>query len=101
MYVFGVVVSDADETPIGRASAALRDELPPLFPEHGFEFLGPEDLRDLAPEEAARLLFHVLASQVRDTDDSPVTDLASPELVLTIQHCVDRIVVAAKARSIN
>jgi hypothetical protein len=24
MYVFGVVVSDADETPIGRASVALK-----------------------------------------------------------------------------
>jgi hypothetical protein len=101
MYVFGVVVSDADETPTGRASAALRVELPPLFPEHGFEFLGPDDLRELGPEEAARLLFHVLASQVRSRDDVVVGDLASPELVLKIQDCVDRIVVAAKARSIN
>jgi hypothetical protein len=30
MYVFGVVVTDADETPIGRASEALRAELHPL-----------------------------------------------------------------------
>jgi len=43
MYVFGVVVSDSDETPVGRASAALKAELPSLFPEHGFEFLGPQD----------------------------------------------------------
>jgi hypothetical protein len=43
MYVFGVVLSDADETPIGRASVALKAELPSLFPEHGFEFLGEAD----------------------------------------------------------
>ena len=30
MYVFGVVLSDADETPIGRASVALKAELPSL-----------------------------------------------------------------------
>ena len=39
MYVFGVVVTDADETPMGRASEALCAELPRLFPEHRFEFL--------------------------------------------------------------
>jgi hypothetical protein len=102
MYVFGVVVSDADETPIGRASVALKAELPSLFPEHGFEFLGPQDLREIGPAEANRLLFRVLASQVRDTEhEEMVSDLASPELVLLIQDCVNRIVAAAKARSIN
>jgi hypothetical protein len=30
MYVFGVVLSDADETPIRRASVALKAELPSL-----------------------------------------------------------------------
>jgi hypothetical protein len=39
MYVLGVVVTDADETPTGRASEALRAQLPGLFPEHRFEFL--------------------------------------------------------------
>ena len=102
MYVFGVVLSDADETPIGRASVALKAELPSLFPEHGFEFLGPQDLTEISPAEADRLLFRVLASQVRDTDYGEiVSDLASPELVLQIQACVNRIVAAAKARSIN
>jgi hypothetical protein len=36
MYVFGVVLSDADETPIGRASVALKAELPSLFPDLNF-----------------------------------------------------------------
>ena len=100
MYVFGVVLSDADETPIGRASVALKAELPSLFPEHGFEFLGPQDLTEIGQAEADRLLFRVLASQVGNTDHG-VSDLASPELVLEIQNCVNRIVAAAKARSIN
>lgn len=47
MYVFGVVLSDADEAPIGRASVALKAELPSLFPEHDFEFLGPQDLTEI------------------------------------------------------
>jgi hypothetical protein len=77
MYVFGVVVSDADETPIGRASVALKAELPSLFPEHGFEFLGPQDLTEIGPAEADRLLFRVLASQVRDTEhEEMVSDLS-------------------------
>jgi hypothetical protein len=46
-----VVLSDADETPIGRASVALKTELPSLFPEHGFEFLGPQDLTGLARQK--------------------------------------------------
>jgi hypothetical protein len=56
MHVFGVVLSDADETPIGRASVALKAELPSLFPEHGFEFLGPQHLTEIGQAEAARLL---------------------------------------------
>jgi hypothetical protein len=39
--------------------------------------------------------------RVKEVRASPATDLASPELVLTIQHCIAQIVVAAKARSIN
>jgi hypothetical protein len=102
MYVFGVVVSDSDETPVGRASGALKAELPSPFPEHGFEFLGPQDLTEIGPTEADRLLFRVLASQVRDAEhEEMVSNLASPELVLQIQDCVNRIVAAAKARSIN
>jgi hypothetical protein len=88
MYVFGVVVSDADETPIGRASVALKAELPSLFPEHGFEFLGPQDLREIGPAEANRLLFRVLASQVRDTEhEEMVSDLASSDPGLRQSDC--------------
>ena len=64
MYVFGVVVTDADETPTGRASEALRAELPSLFPEHRFEFLNPNELPQIGKVKARALLFHVLASQI-------------------------------------
>jgi hypothetical protein len=41
-------------------------------------------------------------SQVRDAEhEEMVSDLALPELVLQIQDCVNRIVAAAKARSID
>jgi hypothetical protein len=42
MYVFGIVVATSDETPIGRASEALRTELPDVFPEFVFDFIDPE-----------------------------------------------------------
>jgi len=61
MYVFGVVVTDADETPTGRASEALCAELPRLFPEHRFEFLNPSELLQIGKLKARALLFHVLA----------------------------------------
>lgn len=38
MYVLGVVVTDADETPTGRASEALRAQLPGLFPSTALNF---------------------------------------------------------------
>jgi hypothetical protein len=103
MYVFGVVVTDADETPIGRASDALRVELPPLFPEHRFEFLNPSELPQIGKVQARALLFHVLASQICASDDEEVdvSELASVELLQTIQDSVDRIVATAKARTLN
>jgi hypothetical protein len=102
MYVFGVVVTDADETPTGRASEALRAELPTLFPEHAFEFLNPSELPQIGKLKARALLFHVLASQMCAGDEEPdPSDLASPELLQTIQDSVDRIVAAVKIRSIN
>jgi len=103
MYVFGVVVTDADETPIGRASEALRAELPGLFPEHRFEFLNPNELPQIGKVQARALLFHVLASQICASDDEEVdvSELASPELLQTIQDSVDRIVATAKARTLN
>ena len=102
MYVFGVVVTDADETPTGRASEALRVELPTLFPEHRFEFLNPNELPQIGKAKARALLFHVLASQISDGDEElDLSELASPELLQSIQDSVDRIVAAAKARTFN
>jgi hypothetical protein len=102
MYVFGVVVTDADETPTGRASEALCVQLPRLFPEHRFEFLNPNELPQIGKAKARALLFHVLASQICDADEElDLSQLASPELIQTIQDSVDRIVAAAKIRSIN
>jgi hypothetical protein len=44
----------------------------------------------------------VLASQICAGDEEPdPSDLASPELLQTIQDSVDRIVAAVKTRSIN
>jgi hypothetical protein len=102
MYVFGVVVSDADETPTGRASEALRAELPGLFPEHRFEFLNPNELPQIGKVKARALLFHVLASQIcADDEELDPFELAAPELLQSIQDSVDRIVAAAKARTFN
>ncbi len=76
MYVFGIVVAASDETPIGRASATLSEE--------------------------AELLFQVLVAEVRDvTDDEVVSEMASPDLVQTLQNAVDGIVAAAKIRNVN
>jgi hypothetical protein len=65
MYMFGIVVADSDKTPIGRASAALRAQLPAIFPEHIFKFVEPEQISDVEPGEAEELLFHVLAAEAR------------------------------------
>jgi hypothetical protein len=44
----------------------------------------------------------VLASQICAGDEEPdLSELASPELLQTIQDSVDRIVAAAKARTLN
>jgi hypothetical protein len=102
MYMFGIVVADSDETPIGRASAALRAQLPAIFPEHVFEFVEPEKLSDVEPREAEELLFHVFAAEARRViDDEPLNEIASPDIVRTIQMAVDKIVAKAKARSVN
>jgi hypothetical protein len=57
MYVFGVVVTDGDETPTVRASEALRAELPTLFSEHRFEFLNPSELPQIERQRRARCCF--------------------------------------------
>jgi hypothetical protein len=98
MYVFGIVVAASDETPIGRASATLQVHLPALYPEHRFQFLGRKDLKS----EEDELLFQVLVAEVRDvTDDEVVSEMASPDLVQTLQNAVDGIVAAAKIRNLN
>ena len=70
----------------------------PLYPEHRFQFLGRKDLKS----EEAELLFQVLVAEVRDvTDDEVVSEMASPDLVQTLQNAVDGIVAAAKIRNVN
>jgi hypothetical protein len=102
MYVFGIVVAGSDETPIGRASAALRTQLPAIFPEHAFEFLGPKELTAVEPREAEELLFHVLAAEARSmNNDEALSEIASPDLVQTIQAAVDEIVSTTKNRNLN
>ena len=98
MYVFGIVVAASDETPIGRASATLQVQLSALYPEHRFQFLGRKDLKS----EEDELLFQVLVAEVRDvTDDEVISEMASPDLVQTLQNAVDGIVAAAKIRNVN
>ena len=44
----------------------------------------------------------VLVAEVRDvTDDEVVSEMASPDLVQTLQNAVDGIVAAAKIRNVN
>jgi hypothetical protein len=94
MYVFGIAVACNDQSRFGRASAALRERLPALFPEHRFEFLTVENMPAAKLEE---LLFHVLGAPLdRSEDEGP-----SPELVERVQAAVDDIVAMASARSVN
>jgi len=94
MYVFGIAVACNDQSRFGRASAALRERLPALFPEHRFEFLTVENMPAAKLEE---LLFHVLGAPLdRSEDEGP-----SPELVERVQIAVDDIVAMASARSVN
>jgi hypothetical protein len=98
MYIFGIVVPDSDETPAGRASAALRVQLPTFFPEYRFEFLS---CKDVGLEKAEELLFHVLGAGLIGNGDEVVGELPSHDLAHTIQVAVDEIVTKAKARSVN
>src|SRR5258707_7660167 len=98
MYVFGIVVAASDETPIGRASATLQVQLPALYPEHRFQFLGRKDLKS----EEAELLFQVLVAEFRDgPDDEGVNEIASPHLVQTLQKSVDRTFPSEKIWNVN
>jgi hypothetical protein len=101
MYVFGIVVSASDDSLVGRASAALRLQLPELFPEHGFEFVPQEELTEVQPTAREELLFRVLATEVHNEDEELIAECAGPELVGEIQAAVDKIVAAAKRRNAN
>jgi hypothetical protein len=48
MYVFEVSVARNEQSRFGRASAAVRERLPTLFPENRFEFLTVENARSKA-----------------------------------------------------
>jgi len=100
MYASGVVVTTSDATPAGRASDALRTQLPDIFPEFVFEFVGPEELvSEMAPHE---LLFRVLGAEVtRESDGETISEEVTFEMVQTVQAAVDKIVIAAKAKGIN
>ena len=101
MYVFGIVVSGSDGTPVGRASDALRVELPRVFPKFVFDFVGPEEL-ELDSRLPGELLFRVLAADVqRVSDGKTISEDPTFEMIQTIQEAVDKIVVAAKAKAIN
>jgi hypothetical protein len=97
LYLFGIVVSNGDQTPTGRTSDALRLELPDIFPEFTFEFVRPEELEsERAPDE---LLFRVLGAEVqRESDGKTISEEATYDMVQTIQAAVDKIVAAAKAK---
>src|ERR1700757_3707258 len=98
MYVFGIVVAASDETPIGRASATLQVQLPALYSEHRFQFLGRKDLKS----EEDELLFQVLVAGVGHvTNHEVVRWMASPHLVQTVQNAIGEIVAAAKIRNLS
>jgi hypothetical protein len=101
MYVFGIVVSGSDGTPVGRASDALRAELPGMFPKFVFDFVGSEEL-NLDSGAPGDFLFRVLAADVqRSSDGETISEEATFEMVQAVQDAVDKIVTAAKAKSIN
>ena len=91
MYVFGIVVSTSDDqTPVGRASDALRAELPGVFPDFFFDFVGPEEL-ELEAGRPDEILFQVLAAEVhRVSDGKTISEEASFEMVKTIQAAVEQ-----------
>jgi hypothetical protein len=94
MYVFGIAIAPIDQSPIGRASAALRVELSSLFPEHKFEFLV---VKDMPAKKLDDLLFRVIGAPL----DSANQRGPSTEVVGQVQAAVDRIVAAARALRLN
>jgi hypothetical protein len=95
MIHFGVVVAGAAQP---RASRALRQHLPDLFPQHGFVFFEAEEL-PLEPRRLAGIVFRVIGSAV---DQDPkrhreVRDRVPDETYCTIQEAIDHIVARAEA----
>jgi hypothetical protein len=90
--------TDSDETPAGRAAAALRVQLRASFSEHRFEFLSSKDVK---PEKVEELLFHVLGAGLIGADDEVVGEVPSHDLDQTVQETIDEIVAKAIARSVN
>ena len=94
MYVFGIAIAPDDQSHFGRASAALRERLPALLPEHRFEFL---TVGNMPAEKLQELLFNVLGAPLdRASNEGP-----SAELVERVQAAVDDILAVASARSVN
>jgi|1185.fasta_scaffold322730_2 hypothetical protein len=93
MYVFGIAIAPVDQSPLGHASAALREELSSLFPEHKFEFLV---VKDMPAKKLDELLFRVIGAPLDIAHQGPST-----ELVGQVQAAVDQIVASARALRLN
>jgi hypothetical protein len=100
--LFLVIVPRADESPAGRAAAALRRELPARFPEHDFEFMEPAAAERLGIPKARDMIFNVLSKRLETEDRSEVlAEGASLEVHQHISKFVEQIVAATKRRSSN
>jgi hypothetical protein len=75
---------------------------PPAAPApRAAEFYDPKTMPELRSQQWETLLFEVLASELRDGDNNLLAECPPYELVQTVQAEVDKIVAAAKARSVN
>jgi hypothetical protein len=90
MYTFGIVIEGDDEAPDRRASAALRFLLPKRYPEHRFEFIHRSAI---GLELGTALGFLVLGGGLFIAGEP--FQIASPEVVASIQCAVDDIVASA------
>jgi hypothetical protein len=100
--LFLVIVPPADETPAGRATEALRRELPARFPEHGFEFMELTEAERLDIPGARDMAFKVLSQRVETADRSEVlAEGPSLEAHLQVSEFVEQTVAATKRRSSN
>jgi hypothetical protein len=98
MAVFGIVIPVEDETPNGRACAALRRQLPNRFPEHHFEFINQSEVKGQGLDVS---FFQALGAHVTDEEGDEVSEGPGPYLLEKVQAAVDEIVDTAKTRSVN